>query len=166
MRGVTRMAPRLKPNAPRFHAVLERREGKSILIMMRHDWDALVRAESEPILLTTSELSGTPLADIPTLLVATSRATGDRVQLSIYRADLGDMPTPINVDTYEVWEQLPSRLDIPALVSAATTSLDDNFSSYLNRHVFLVPESPADDHHRPDLPSEVLVLLKRMGGAA
>ncbi len=160
------MAPRLKPNAPRFHAVLERREGKRILIMMRSDWEAFAKAASEPVLLTTSDLSGTPFSDVPTLLVAASRPTGEHVQLSIYRADLGDMPHPINVDTYQVWEQLPSHINIPALVSAATTSLDDNFASYLNRHVFLVQESAADDHHRPDLPGEVLVLLKRIGGAA
>jgi hypothetical protein len=157
---------RVRPNAPRFHAVLERREGRRILIMMRSDWEQLRVLEGEPVLLTTGELGSTPLANIPSLLFGVLQRTDERVQLTIYRADLSDMPNPINVDTYEVWEQLPSRINIPALVSAATTSSDDNFNAYLSRHVFLMSRPQGDDHHRADIPDQAVVLLKRVGGAA
>jgi hypothetical protein len=83
------MAVRIRPNAPRFHALLQRRQGRRIFMMTRSTWDALAVAADEPVLLSTDDLRETPVATAPTFLAATARRTSERVELSIFRADLG-----------------------------------------------------------------------------
>ena len=159
------MAVRIRPNAPRFHALLQRRQGRRIFMMTRSAWDALAVAADEPVLLSTDDLRETPVATAPTFLAATERRTSERVELSIFRADLGDDPNPINVDTYEVWEDSRARVNIRAMVSAATTSTGDNLDRYVDGHVFLVSETTREGHHRTELPEHVVVLLRRLGSA-
>lgn len=155
----------LKPNAPRFHALLERREGRPIFMMARPSWESLKLVGETPVLLTTEQLSDTPLARPLSFLLGTARRTNERVEMSIFRADSEDAPSPINVDTYEVWEQLPARIDVPGMVNAASTGTNANFGRYLGEHVFLAKEEPGTGHHLPALPDEVVALLKRLGNA-
>ncbi len=152
----------LRPNAPRFHALLERREGRPIFIMRRTSWESLCLVGDAPVLLTTEELSDTPLANPPSFLLGAARRSTERVEVSIFRADSEDAPDLINVDTYEVWEQLPTRIDVPGMVNAASTSANANFGRYLGDHVFLAKEQPGAGHHLPALPDVVVALLKRL----
>jgi hypothetical protein len=152
----------LKPNAPRFHALLQHQSGRRVFMMLRSTWEALQVQANRPVLLTTSDLAETPLARPPTFLFGDVRVTGERIELSIYRADLSDEPYPINVDTYEVWEDLPNRVNVTALVNAATTSTGANLDEYLDR-IFLVSQPTGEDHHLSAVPDEVVVRLRRVG---
>jgi hypothetical protein len=155
--------PWIQPNAPRFHAVLERREGRRILMLSRHTWTEWQIQPVQPVLLTTTDLEETPLATAPSFLLATARRSACRAEVSIYRADLSDTPNLINVDTYEVWEHLRSRVNVTSIVNAASTSTGTNLDRYLDDHVFLASEQPGADHHVPALPGEVVALLKLLG---
>ncbi len=150
----------LRPNAPRFHALLERTQGKSIFIISRRTWDAMRFQGGLPFLLTTEDLAQTPLARAPSFLVAKASEVDTKIELGIYRLDTDDYPNPINVDRYTVWEELPPGIDIPKLVNAATTNIDDNFRHYPGDHVFLVKEGVGPGHHLPALPEQVVVLLR------
>jgi hypothetical protein len=86
----------LKPNAPRFHALLERREGRRIFLMTQSTWHSFSVTEGEPVFLATEDLAETPLAIPSTFMFGTAGRLNERVELSIYRADIGDMPDPIN----------------------------------------------------------------------
>jgi len=152
----------LRPNAPRFHFVLQRREGRRIFMMTRETWASFRLTAGEPVLLTTEDLAETPLAIPRTFLFAKAERRDERVELSIFRADLGDKPDVINVDTYDVWEGLPGRIDVRNIVNAATTSTGANLDWYLKGHVFLAQERPGPLHHQPTLPDEVIALLKRL----
>lgn len=155
----------IQPNAPKFHALLERREGRPIFMIDRANWESLKVAVEKPVLLTTEELADTPLTRPPTFLLASAKRTPERVELSVFRADLSDSPDLINVDTYEVWEELPPRIDVIGTIDAASTSANANLQRYLGGHVFLVKEKPGQGHHLPALPEEVLVLLKQLANA-
>jgi hypothetical protein len=154
----------IKPNAPRFHALLERREGRSIFMLRRLTWEALDLAAGTHVLLTLEDLGDTPLIRAPTFLFGTARRTDQRVQLSIFRADLGDAPEVINIDTYDVWYDIRTRVNVGNLVSAASTSTGPNLDSYLDGHVFLVAQRPDDGHRRVEFPDEVVALLKKLAG--
>jgi len=88
--------------------------------------------------------------------------TGEKFQIKIYREDTQDEPTPVNVDTYDVWVgMLPTYFDVPKMVLHAATRDDNNFKFYASNHVFFVKEDPGNDHWLEDLPSEVKMLLDR-----
>ena len=134
-------------------------------MMSRPSWESLKLAGHEPVLLTMEQLSDTPLASPPSFLFGSARRTPERVEMSLFRVDSEDTPNLINVDTYEVWEQLPGRIDVPGMVNAASTSANANFGRYLGEHVFLAKERPGPGHHLPGLPDQVVALLKRLGNA-
>jgi hypothetical protein len=130
--------------------------------MTKVTWESFRLTDGTPVLLTTEDLLTTPLTIPPTFMLGTAARQQERVELSLYRADLGDMPDPINVDTYEVWEGLPGRFDVRSIVNAATTSTGPNLDRYLDGHVFIAQERPDDRHHQAALPDEVVALLKRL----
>jgi hypothetical protein len=131
-------------------------------MMTRDTWDSFTVSAGSPVLLTTEDLAETPLILPPTFMFGTAQRRHERVELSIYRADLGDAPHLINVDTYEVWEGLPNRIDVRSIVSAATTSTGVNLDWYLEGHVFLAQERPGTLHHQATLPDEVVALLRHL----
>src|SRR5262249_36348672 len=99
--------------------------------MTKLTWEAFRLMVGELVLLATEDLHMPPLTIPPTFMVGTGARRQERVELSLYRADIGDMPRPINVDTYEVWEALPGRIDVRSVVNAATTSTGPNLDRYL-----------------------------------
>ena len=157
------MDERLSPNAPRFHALLERSEGRSIFMLSRTTWDSLRLQAGSLVLLDTGQLAESPVAAAPSFVIGAAAQTDERVRLEIYRLDFSDDPDLINVDTYDVWERLPPRIDVPFMIAAASTSANENFQRYLENHVFLVKRSPGFGHHRPDVPEEVLIRLRFLG---
>jgi hypothetical protein len=152
----------LRPNAPRFHALLQHHSGRRVFMMLRSTWESLQVQAGQPVLLTTADLAETPLATPPAFLFGEARVTPERIEVSIYRADLSDEPCLINVDTYQVWDDLPARVNVTAMVEAATTSTGANLDEYLDR-VFLVSEPAAEGHHLPAVPDEIVVRLRRIG---
>ena len=61
-----------------------------------------------------------------------------------------------------MWDELPSRVNIPQMVNAASTSVDASFLRYLSEHIFLVKERGGPNHHLPALPEEVVILLRHL----
>ncbi len=89
---------RNEPKAPRFHALWQRREAKTILIMERSSWQQLRQGDGE---LVPFELSKTPLAELKNtnlILASVIDQTAESVKISIYREDPKDAPNLINVD--------------------------------------------------------------------
>jgi len=131
-------------------------------MLSRGVWDSFRLQAGSLVLLDTWDLTETPVAQSPAFLIGAATRTELRVELAIYRLDFSDEPDLINVDMYEVWERLPSRIDVPLMIDAASTCANPNFQRYLDDHVFLVKRTPGFGHHRADLPGEVLVRLRHI----
>lgn len=159
------MSPKIKPNAPRFHTLFEKRLGKPVFIIRRLDWEELKIKEGELVLLDTSDLSLLPIAPAssnPNYLCTVAKRLSKKVRISLYRLDSKDEPTPINVDNYTVWEELPSDLDVKEMVATGDTDYNSNLEHYLYNHVFLIKEDDAEGHWLDELPSEVAILLDQL----
>jgi hypothetical protein len=154
------------PNAPRFHTLWQHMENKKrIFAIKKDDWDSLNVFEGQDdtlVKLDLEQFQPLPISGIAMgsdLIGCTACATTSKVILKIYRRDPRDEPTPINVDTYTIWEGLPTYLRIPEMIVASSTACDNNFLNYAEDHVFLVKEEPCDDHWLEELPKEVYALL-------
>jgi hypothetical protein len=94
--------------APRFHAFWERLERRSILTMPVSDWETLGILEDSYVKIDVAQ---TPMSRVAnhTSVVATvaKRFSLESAEISIYRYDETDEPTPYNVDKYLVLEWLP-----------------------------------------------------------
>jgi hypothetical protein len=133
-------------------------------MLKRSTWNSFKLFAGTHVLLTLEDLKETPLVQAPTFLFGTAGQSGQKVQLSIYRADLRDAPEVINVDTFDVWHDLRSRFDVMSIVNAGSTSTGPNLDYYLDGHVFLAAQHPGKGHHLQDLPDEIVVLLKDVAG--
>jgi len=114
-----------------------------------------------PVLVTAEDLLEIGLPAAPSFVAATARQTGETYELSVFRADLDDHPNLINIDTYDVWVEMPKRISVSNLIVGASTSANANFERYLDL-VFLVKRDEEPGHHLPSLPEEVLLPLKRL----
>ena len=101
------------------------------------------------------------VASIPDFMAATAKKTIEKIEISVYRFDSEDNPTPINADTYAVWEGLPPQLNVTEMIQASSTEANPNFKRYSTDYVFIVKEESGLDHWLPDLPTEVRFLLKK-----
>src|SRR5262245_60466359 len=77
------------------------------------------------------------------------------VVVDIYRYDLVDIPLPINLDRYRVWERLLPHRNFAAMVNAASTEDNANMRGFLDDHVFFIKDIARDGHHLGDLPEHV-----------
>ncbi len=155
----------IKPNAPRFHAYWENVEGKRVLIMKRRDWESLNFSKTTTVALHLEKAKSLPINQIfqeNRFIVGTVTPTDEKFRIKIYREDPKDNPTPVNVDTYNVWVGLPQTyFDVPKMILSAATSDNSNFEFYASDHVFFVKEEPGNDHWLEQLPLEVQMLLIR-----
>jgi hypothetical protein len=114
-------------SAPRFHAYFERLEGRSFLLMHRREWEKLIGYKGE---LVEIDLSQTPIAALAkkNRLEASvaKRRSESEIVLEIYRNDPEDVPTPINVDRYTIWERLPCHHNYKDLANSASTEDNSN----------------------------------------
>ena len=157
------MCPKLTPNAPRFHTLLQKYVGKPIFIVNRSDWEMLKVDDGTFKLIEVNDLSFFPFAPISSMeeyLGTVARKSGDSVKISVYRLDPKDEPTPINVDTYTVWERLPQQYDVDQMILYASTSNDPNFEKYLSEHIFLVKDNETEGHWLEKLPDEIAILIE------
>ena len=155
----------IEPNAPRFHTYWEKVEGKRVLIMKKRAWESLNVSGTVMVTLNLEKAESIPLNQIfqeNKFIGITVAPTGEKFQIKIYREDPQDEPTPVNVDTYDVWVgMLPTYFDIPKMILTAATRDDNNFRFYASDHVFFIKEDPGSDHWLEDLPSKVQMLLYR-----
>jgi hypothetical protein len=153
--------------APRFQAWFSHLEEGEMIAMSRHDWEqANQLREGE---MAQIDLSLTPIANVArdsrieaTVVV---RKSPVEVVVEVYRYDPVDMPLPINLDRYRVWEQLPPHRNFAAMVNAASTEDNSNMRGFLDDYVFFIKDVSRDGHHLADLPEHVKTLTRR-GNAA
>lgn len=152
--------PKIQPNAPRFQSLLERYEDRQILLMKRRDWEAIRANGGGIVSIKRDDLEAFPFYSHflkPKIVGANIHKTAGVFKIKIYRYDATDAPTPYNVDEYEVWEEIPPIYNIGQMVVAASTDNDENFSNYLQDHVFLRKRRPEEieNHWLPELPLDV-----------
>lgn len=153
--------------APRFQAYFSRLEGREVMVMSRRDWEQasqLREGEMGPIDLRPTPIAGVARESrIQAAIVV--RKSPVEVVVEVYRYDPVDMPLPINLDRYLVWERLPPHRDFVAMVNAASTEDNANMRGFLDDHVFFVKNVVREGHHLADLPDQVKALVRR-GDAA
>lgn len=162
------MNKKFEPNAPRFHALWESREGRRIFIMKKDDWNASVSFRGSPILIDLNENRIFPfseVADGPGFLAAVANKTEEDISVGIYREDPKDDPYLINVDKYTVWESFPPHVyfNRDKMIRTADTNADLNFLEYEEGHVFIVKDDAGEDHWLKELPSSVVALFEDDG---
>lgn len=146
--------------APRFKAYFKVHGGRSVLEMNKEDWDVCRIDSTAPVLLRISETPMASIAQTSSLIACTAQrvATG-LPTVKIYRDDPQDAPTPINVDTYSVIENITERSDFADIVKAASTKDDSNLRQYLSERVYFVKRKAGPDHWLAELPREVSILI-------
>lgn len=149
--------------APRFQAYFHHLEGREVMVMSRHEWEQSSRlreGEMAQIALRPTPIAGVA-RDSRIEAAVLVRKSGVEVIVEVYRYDPVDMPLPINLDRYLVWERLPPHRDFLAMVNAASTEDNANMRGFLDDHVFFVKDVVRDGHHVPDLPEDVKALVRR-----
>jgi hypothetical protein len=154
--------------APRFQAWFSHLEGREVMVMSRHDWEqANQLREGE---MASINLSATPIANVGRgsriEAAVVVRKSPVEVVVEVYRYDAVDMPLPINLDRYRVWERLPPHRNFAEMVNAASTEDNANMRGFLDDHVFFIKDVVRDGHHLAVLPDHVKALARRRGDAA
>ena len=148
--------------APRFQAYFSHLEGREVMVMSRRDWAQVNQLREGDM--AKIDLSTTPIADVArdsrieaTVVVRKSLV---EVVVEVYRYDPVDMPLPMNLDRYRVWECLPPHRNFAAMVNAASTEDNANMRGFLDDHVFFVQDVVRDGHHLSDLPEQVKAIVR------
>jgi hypothetical protein len=136
--------------------------------MSRHDWEQASQLREGEI--AQIDLRPTPIAGVAResriQAAVVARKSPVEVVVEVYRYDPVDMPLPINLDRYLVWERLPPHRDLVAMVNAASTEDNANMRGFLDDHVFFVKNVVRDGHHLADLPDQVKALVRRDDAAS
>lgn len=146
-------------DAPRFDAYLDYGLGRPVLRMARDDWESLNVSSTNTALL---DVHVTPMGGISSqasVIAAYGRRYSNAAcEVGIIRYDDQDAD-PINVDKYDVLEDLPSHPRFQEFVTAASTEDNQNLRSHLADGVYIVKREPDDEHHLREVPSTVRMLL-------
>ena len=148
-------------DAPLFRAYWERVEDRSVLTMSRSDWSGLNLQMGQPVQI---DVAKTPMAQVAShacvvsaLAEQHSRATAE---ITIVRFDEKDAPTPYNLDKYAVWVDLLSHQSVNAMISEASTELNQNFVDFAKQNVFIIKEDPGPDHWLPSIPGSATTVVR------
>lgn len=148
--------------APRFRAFVEHTEGG--LFMLRTEWERLLQFQDELIEIDIAE---TPLGSIAfgAKVVASfaERRVNGVATITIVREDPRDAPMGINLDRYEVLENLRKSLDYDRTVISADTDDNTALRSFIDDYVLIVPADKGPDHHLPAIPVRYAAILKAPG---
>jgi hypothetical protein len=154
--------------APRFHAYFGHIEGREVMVMSRRDWQQVSQLREGEM--TKIDLSTTPIADVARAsrikAAVVVRKSPVEVVVEVYRYDPNDMPKPINLDRYRVWERLPLHRNFAEMINAASTEDNANMRGFLDDHVFFVKDVVSDGHHLSDLPEQVKAIVRRADTAS
>jgi hypothetical protein len=139
--------------------------------MSRSEWDRLSQDTVGPVPI---DINQTPLGGVSSnasviASIAYQPPDSSVAEVTIYRHDSADGPTPVNVDRYSVLKDVASDPRLPTLISAASTQDNANLRRYLQDNVFLVKRNPGKDHWLTELPTTVAALYRSSrssGGAA
>lgn len=149
--------------ALRFQMYFRHLEGRDVMGMSRRVWEQVNQLREGDI--AEIDLSSMPIADVARdsriEAAVAVRKSPVEVVVEVYRYDPADMPLPINLDRYRVWECLPPHRDFEAMVNAASTEDNANMRGFLDDHVFFVKDVVRDGHHLADLPEQVKALTRR-----
>lgn len=130
--------------------------------MRRTAWDAFDASSTNVVLI---DVTATPIGGVASessmVAAVAQRFSPDEGRVSIYRHDPNDSD-PINVDHYRVYLDLASSPRLGEMITAASTSHNENMQNYLHQHVHLVKEDRGADHWLPELPSSVRIVLERL----
>jgi len=123
--------------APRREAYWRHIEGRSILSMSRTGWDAFEASSTNVALI---DVAATPIGSVAAessvlAAVAQQFSTGEG-RISIYRHDANDSK-PVNVDHYRVHLNIAGSPRLGEMITAASTSYNENMRIYLHQHVHL-----------------------------
>ena len=148
--------------APRLKAYLEYASESPVLHMSRRDWTGMNPASTGTVLVDILRTPFAKVASDASLVAAYAHRYGrSQVQVGVIRLDLKDAPNIYNTDKYEVWEDLTHHPSFASLVSAASTQDNQNLRTYLGETVFFTKLAPDAEHHRPELPPTVKLLLEQ-----
>lgn len=130
--------------------------------MSREDWEAYQVHEGErvPINVTRTPMAAVA-SDASVVAGIAQRFSDATAEITIYRWDEKDQPTPLDLDRYLVWEKLPSHHRYEAMVVSSSTEDNESLRSYLNENVFIVKAAPGDDHRLSELPASVVSVMRR-----
>lgn len=136
--------------------------------MSRQDWEQVSRLRE--VEMAQIDLKPTPIAGVARVsqieAAVVVRKSPVEVVVEVYRYDPVDLPLPINLDRYLVWESLPSHRNFDAMANAASTEDNANMRGFLGDHVFFVKDVVRDGHHLADLPEHIKALVRRGNGAS
>lgn len=139
----------------------ERIEETSVLTMPHGDWTRLVGTLGKPV---SFDVRSTPLAGVAhvsSVVASVAHQFGPATaRVSVFRHDAADAPTPINLDEYDVWTDLSAHPRLPEMITAASTSDNENFRAFCREHVFFVKRQPGPEHWLPTLPSSITLLVR------
>lgn len=152
--------------APRFESHITRSyfEGRSVFTWPKNQWEAMSEPAEQTVLVDVTE---TPMGSVKgkatVLACEAMKYTSSDGKISIYREHLADGSTPINKDTYSVWNgaSFKSLPNIVELALACGTSADLNLYQFFDENVFVVKEDPGNDHWLSELPERVQVKMKK-----
>lgn len=151
-----------RADAPRLRAYLPRAEARSVLVAPRSEWEQMGLKLGAKFLIDVEETSLGKVASDATILATVARQHSDTSgEIVVYRDDLEDVPNRVNVDKYDVWVDLRSHQSFQQMVNSATTTVNENMEQFLDDNVFLAKQEPGDDHHLPDLPTEIRSMLSK-----
>jgi hypothetical protein len=140
-------------HAPRFRAYLDRKY--HALWMKRAEWDRLAHDYDDHIKI---DITVTPLASIIRSAVVVgsyveNTLDGDTI-IKIFRYDIKDTPKVINLDEYRLWSGISNPIVYSPLVVSCSTCADEDFISFLDNYVCIVPLPIGSNHHSEELPDK------------
>ena len=133
--------------APRLKAYLDHSLFRKSLYMSRIYWDLMKQnlKHTFEIDIYKTPLKNTTISSTVLGCIATN-INLNIYELKVYRIDPKDDP-PFNVDTYTLYEHLPSVIDFPKVVLKSSTDINNNMIDHLKEVVFIANNGPQDDHH-------------------
>ena len=136
--------------------------------MPRCNWQCVSQLRKDDM--AAIDLRATPIADVlrdsHIEAAVVVRKSAAEVVVEVYRYDSNDMPKPINLDRYRVWERLPPDRDFAKMVNSASTEDNANMRGFMDDHVFFAKDIVRDGHHLSELPAKVKAIIGRDGAAS
>lgn len=129
--------------------------------MPREHWNNLAGRFGQPV---AFDVRSTPMADVAnvsSVVVTVAHEFGPATtRVSVFRDDPDDAPNRINLDDYDVWTDLSAHPRLPDMITAASTSDNENLRTFCRDNVFFVKRDHGPDHWMPTLPASISLILR------
>ena|SRR6266545_5832610 len=148
-------------NAPRFLSWWEHAEDTSVHRMRKEYWNSVVGHTGTPVKFDVRSTPMSRLSDVCSIVGAIAHDFGNATaRYTVLRYDPADAPNSINLDDYVVWTDLRAHPALKDMITAASTSDNENFKSFCSDYIFFVKQAPGPDHRLPSIPSSMSSILK------